>query len=208
MDYDSSRLTCALASLILALLVSAGDARAGTVITFEQVGTNVVETGSGAIDLTGLTFGGTTSGDAGTVPSLATTVLGPPSNTADSYYKGVTGPSSFGTGTESFPNTGTGDRFGVSGALERLEVPSGYVSGSALSATDTYANTNFNTLGLTPGTYTYTWGAGSDQSVTVQILSAAVPEPSTAILAAIGAVAVGTYGWFHRRRHQRRQVSA
>jgi hypothetical protein len=66
---------------------------------------------------------------------------------------------------------------------------------------------NFNTLGLTPGTYTYTWGTGPDQSLTVQIGSAAVPEPSTAILAAIGAVAFGTCGWFHHRRHQRRQVS-
>ena len=173
MDYDSSRLTRRLAALILALLVSGGDARAGTIITFEQVGANVVETGSGAIDLTGLTLGGTTSGNAGTAPSFATTTLGPPSSTADSYYKGVTGPSSFGTRALSFfPAPGTEIDLESVKHWNEFEVPSGYVSGSALSATDTYDNTNLNTMGLTPGTYTYTWGTGADQSLTVQIVSA------------------------------------
>jgi hypothetical protein len=87
-------------------------------------------------------------------------------------------------------------------------VPQGYVSESSLSSTDTFDTTNFTNLGLTAGTYTYSWGTGPDQSLTVQIGPAAVPEPSSAFLAVVGAVAVVTCGWFHHHRHQRRQVSA
>jgi hypothetical protein len=38
--------------------LSAPPAKAGYVVTLEQVGSNVVATGSGPIDLTGLTLGG------------------------------------------------------------------------------------------------------------------------------------------------------
>jgi hypothetical protein len=37
---------------------------------------------------------------------------------------------------------------------------------------------------------------------------AAVPEPSTAILAAFGSVTFITYGWSRHRRAQRRQAAA
>src|SRR5690242_17480488 len=47
-------LALAMAPITLALLLTGGDARANITIAFGQVGSNVVETGSGAIDLTGL----------------------------------------------------------------------------------------------------------------------------------------------------------
>jgi hypothetical protein len=43
---------------------------------------------------------------------------------------------------------------------------------------------------------------------TVALPSAAVPEPSTAIMAAFGAVAFLAYGWSRHRRAQRRQAAA
>jgi hypothetical protein len=92
-----------------------------------------------------------------------------------------------------------------------LFVPTGYVSGTALSATDTYSGQTFVSLGLTPGTYTWTWGTGANaDSFKVQIgpAATAVPEPSTAILAVFEAVAFVTYGWSRHRRHQRRQAAA
>jgi len=194
------------ASFILAVLAAGGHARAANSITFLTVGSDVVETGSGAFDLTGLTFFDTTSGLTGISPNDAVTVLGVTSQTTDSVYTGLRGPTNFGDGTLTRPNTGTGDRFGVAGVLDRLEVPAGYVSGSTVFATDTFANTNFETLGLRPGTYTYTWGTGPDQSLTVQI--GPVPEPSSAILAMVGAAGVISYRWFLHRRHQRRQEHA
>src|SRR5438874_4689037 len=50
-------------AFVLAWLLSARPAQAGYIVTLRQVGPNVVATGSGAIDLTGLTFFQSTSLD-------------------------------------------------------------------------------------------------------------------------------------------------
>jgi hypothetical protein len=92
-----------------------------------------------------------------------------------------------------------------------LFFPAPYVSGNSLNATDTYANTTISGLGLTPGTYTWTWGTGAHaDSLTVQVGPGAptgAPEPSTALVAVIGAAAFVTYGWSRHRREQRRQAA-
>jgi hypothetical protein len=53
-----------------------------------------------------------------------------------------------------------------------------------------FSNNTLDTLGLTPGTYTYTWGAGAvADSIVVNISDAALsatPEPSTAFLGITG----------------------
>jgi PEP-CTERM motif len=214
MPIAARRLTRTFASLILVVMVAVADARADITITFEQVGTNVVETGTGAIDLTGLTSGST--------GPLAVPPLNPSQGTAITglatfptmltIYTGFTGPSSFGSGGNATPNTETGDILGISAHFGDLAVPAGYTSGTSLSATDTFDSSTFSSLGLTAGTYTYRWGTGgTDHTLTVQIGPAAatvVPEPSTALVAMVGAVAFVTYGWRLRRRQQRRQVSA
>src|SRR5205809_4332688 len=43
-------------AIVLAWLLSVRPAQAGYTVTLQQVGPNVIATGSGAIDLTGLTF--------------------------------------------------------------------------------------------------------------------------------------------------------
>jgi hypothetical protein len=48
-------------AIVLAWLVSVRPAQAGYIVTLQQVGPNVVATGSGAINLTGLTFSQSTS---------------------------------------------------------------------------------------------------------------------------------------------------
>jgi hypothetical protein len=48
---------CSLMFLVTASLFSVRPAQAGYIVTMEQVGSNVVATGSGAINLTGLIFG-------------------------------------------------------------------------------------------------------------------------------------------------------
>ena len=50
-----------------------------------------------------------------------------------------------------------------------LSVPTGYVSGTALSDSATYSGTTLATLGVTPGTYVWTWGTGANQKFTLQI---------------------------------------
>jgi hypothetical protein len=86
-------------ALAVALALCVVPARADLTITIEQDGSNVVATGSGTIDLAGLTFVGTeTGGHAGVAPNIADIAEGPPNGITSDDYSGVTGPGSFGPG--------------------------------------------------------------------------------------------------------------
>jgi len=152
------------------------------------VGSNVVANGSGTLDLTGLTFANTYgSGAAEMHPSLAIIDTGPTSSGPIDFYTtlaGFIGPTSFGTGAEIFANSGSGDFVGLIGVGD-LFVPASYVSGTLLSDMAIYDNQTFSSLGLTPGTYEWTWGTGANQNFTLDITSAAVPEPSSLLLLAL-----------------------
>jgi hypothetical protein len=77
-------------------------------ITMEQVGSNVVANGSGAINLTGLTFDGSGSGGAADVfASSGGISIGATVDTT--LYNGFTGPTSFGSGGVHLANTSSGD---------------------------------------------------------------------------------------------------
>ncbi len=118
-------------------------------------------------------------------PSAAGLYGGPTNPTALAFYSGLTGPASFGTGGMKSASAGSGDLVGFYRSSTDLVVPSGYASGTALSDSDTYTGQSFATLGITPGTYTYTWGTGANaDSLTI---NAVVPEPSTWALLAVGA---------------------
>jgi hypothetical protein len=167
-------------------------AQAGFVLTLDQVGSNVVATGSGTIDLTGLSFYGLDINDSFLKPNTAEVLNGPPATEPpESAYNGFSGPTSFGSGSSTIvPNIGSGDQVGIWGTVVPaltvpvLWVPEGYSSGDPLSDTSTYDNATFSSLGVAPGTYVWTWGSGAtDDTFTLQIgSSAAVPEPSALLL--------------------------
>src|SRR5436190_17676930 len=120
-------------AIVLAWLLSARPAQAGYVVTLQQVGPNVVATGSGAIDLTGLTF--FQSGSF--VPGIGNSFIdtGPTSSRVDVYFNpNLSLFLESGGGTA---NSGSGDPVGM--AMIRhipwwilsgffLSVPTGYVS--------------------------------------------------------------------------------
>jgi hypothetical protein len=203
-----------IATAVTLMLLSTSSSHAGIIITILQSGSDVVATGSGSIDLTGLTLEGPLPVSTGVSGSEAIAAVGPASPPPGvvpnvTFYLGATGPTSFGTGTYTTPTSATGVAFGVEGATTEIGVPIGYISGTTISGTSTFSGETIGMLGLTPGTYTYTWdGGGTDHTLQVQIGTAAVPEPSTAILAAFGAVAVLAYGLSRHRREQRRQATA
>jgi hypothetical protein len=151
-------------------------ARANFIATIDQVGPNVVVTGSGTIDLTGLSFlfGGTATPSIS--PNTGSLSVGP-SASVDAY-SAISGPASFGTGGFTFANGGSGDVVGLQGLL--LLVPQGYFSGNPLSGTATYDNATFASLGITPGTYTWTWGTGVD-SFMLQIGPTGVPDAGSTL---------------------------
>ena len=174
--------------------LSVTPAQAGYVVTLTQQGTDVVATGSGPIDLTGLSFSNTALAAAFLHPSNGSLATGPTSDSAIDTYDGLTGPASFGSGSQTFASSGSGDAVGIAAAVSLLGVPQGYVSGGALSDTSTYANRTFSSLGVTPGTYEWTWGTGTNQNFTL-VIGSAVPEPATWAMMILGFTGFGFMGY-------------
>jgi hypothetical protein len=164
------------------LLFIGSPAHAGYIVTLEQVGLNVVETGIGAIDLTGLTFNSSNAaiGVGEISPGIAETDLG--SGQIDEYT-GISGPLSFGAGGATAASTGSGDHVGLNnnGGIGFLFVPHGYTSNTFLSGISSYNNATFSSLGATPGTYEWTWGTGLNQNFTLEIGPAGVPDAGSTI---------------------------
>jgi PEP-CTERM motif len=187
------------ASLGAAILIglSAPPARAGYVVDLTQQGSNVVATGSGPIDLTGLTFFSSLGAPSSLINPGEGFILTGPAPILGDQYTGITGPTSFGGGSIAFAASGSGDEVGI--LFEKLVVPVGY-SGTALSDTATYGSQTFSSLGVTPGTYKWTWGTGANQNFTLVIGAAAVPEPSTWAMMLLGFAGLSYAGWRTQRK--------
>ena len=163
---------------ILAALVCGCAANATTIMTLEQAGPNVVATGSGMVDLTGLTRLGEAI-DTVVSPYSGVLTIG---GGVFRMYSGTSGPSSFGDGMVTGASTESGDGFGVWGQASRIFVPEGYVSGTPLSAMAAWDNTTLADLGVTFCTWTWGEGAHAD-SLTLFV----APEPGSFLLLTLGA---------------------
>ena len=142
-------------------------------VTLKQVGSNVVAHGSGAINLTGLTFISSGEDNPGIVPFLGVISTGPFASNID-VYRGFTGPTDFGSGPGAPANTATGDFVEISGVGLQLFVPLNYVSGAALSDSMTFNNATFASIGATPGAYVWSRGTGlANRMVVRQFLCSA-----------------------------------
>jgi hypothetical protein len=188
-------LPCMTATLVL---FAAGIARAGSIftVTLTQVGPNVVATGSGAIDLTGLTSFGSAFASPELYPAHGIIGTGP-SGTID-QYSGSSGPFSFGPGSAAFPTSTSGDSVFLEDFGLDIDVPQGYVSGTILSSSATFDSATLASLGVTPGTYTWTWDSGANSFV-LQVPTPPVPEPGTLQLLVAGTMWMAGL-WLGRKR--------
>ncbi len=169
-------------------------ARASYIVTYAEVGSDVVATGAGSIDTTDLTDESDFFIGALVVPEFALAVTGSPDAVTGQDWGDISGPTSLGAAGVSPATAGDGDTVGVEGAGNFLLLPDAYVSGSALSSTATFGGQTFDTLGLTPGTYTWTWGTGADaDSFVVQI--GPLPEPSSLLLSVVPLAFLARRGW-------------
>jgi hypothetical protein len=183
--------TVAVCALVVAGLsvAAAPKADAAYVVYLYQDGGNVVGTGSGSID----------TADLGFIEDFAPPVqvnasvgyLGLGSGGSVVVYGSISGPHTFGSGGAFNASSGSGSFAVLEGdtgvpSEEVLAVPSSYVSRSALgTSTDTWDSTTLAALGVTDGTYVWTWGGGADaDSFTLNIgVAPPIPEPaSTALL--------------------------
>lgn len=172
-----------------------GTARAALIIDFDQVGGDVVATGTGSLDITGLNAGASfihgqrVSGSTGFFGAGAT------AGVSDQSYSGFSGPTAFGPGGSVDSTSSTGDLFSIGGSSGRIYLDTTFVSGSSLTFSSTFAGQTFSSLGLTPGTYTYTLPS---DSVTIDI--GTVPLPASAPMFGAALVALGAVGYGLKRK--------
>ena len=166
-------------------------------LTFSEVGSDVVMSVSGTIDLDGLTLVDSNMGPfmgGGIGPTNATFIMGANGGYAKSYSGFTTTPSNFGTGGGMGPTSTSGDIFGIvtdGTPPYLLVVPTGYTSGTNISSTQTFTGQTFTTLGLTVGTYTYTWSGGS-----IDVVVSGVPGPTPTPTSTGGGAGVGEWYFY------------
>jgi hypothetical protein len=173
--------SAALGALMISVGLSVVPAHADYTLTLTQevIGgvPDVVANGTGSIDLTDLSLdpASPVSPLSNMTPNSAFVVTG--KHEAEGAWESIgSKPVNFGSGGTTFASTASTDTFGDSvGVLNGdVVVPVGYVSGHSLSGTATYLDATFTSLGVTPGTYTWTWGSGAHaDSFTLEV----VPGP-------------------------------
>jgi hypothetical protein len=170
------------------------------IVNAVETGGDVVFTGSGSLDF-GAWSSNQNTNAFGLINPTRSIVVGPtPAVDSDIYFTPTdfTGPSQFGTGSETFADSGSGDIFGLGfiSSSRSLWVPDTYVSGNSLSGSSTYSSETFASLGIDLGSYTWSWGSGGTaDSFTLN----AVPEPS-AVASLLSMGIVGLIGFWWRRR--------
>lgn len=150
-------------------------------IQLVEVGGDVVATGSGSLNMTAVDIKTQALHSAFIIPSASWLIVGQTVGTQVDYYlmQNFVAPLSIGTNSNLLYATGgSGGNVGVS--LSGVTVPKDYVSGTPLPATtSTWAGASLASLGITPGTYTWSWGSGADADSVV--LYAGAPEPPQAV---------------------------
>lgn len=143
-------------------------ADAAATISFSQVGNNVEATLTGTLSLAGLSVD-----PSGISPNArvraggigANVILGPTASTVATGYINISGPVTIGCSTENISassgSSGPNGPFGINMSGNKLIVPVGFVSGSAVSASATWSGASISSLGLIAGSYIYSWGGDS-----------------------------------------------
>jgi hypothetical protein len=174
---------------------------------FAQDGNNVTATGTGSLNVSALIVSQTQDVQQAYIyPHLSIALVGPPTPTlVDDHNGTLNGPLGFGLGGNTAATSGSGNEVGIGlGGFSNgvIYVPTGYVSGTPLTSGSTWDNTTISGLGLTPGTYTWTWGGevAPDYLEVVIPAPSAVPEPSTLTLLGMATASfAGYFGWRRRK---------
>lgn len=125
----------------------------------EEVGNDVIFYHEGSIDLTGFPMVETIGVSSRIDPSNPTYSSG--GGTSLLLYSGVlTSPPMYGMGGTTPADSETGDYFGFAGSA--IAVPAMYTSGSPISGSMTFLNTDFVDLGVVPAPLSFSTNVGSN----------------------------------------------
>lgn len=149
-------------------------------MTVRQVGADVVVQASGSANTNPADYHTETGVVGGEVdPSTGGTIYVSGSTSGVRYTPlNFSGPRSIGAGGNNVASSGSGDWVGIWMGQYSVLVPVGYVSGQSLSGTGTYSSTTIAALGMTPGTYTWTWGTGGNADSFVLTIESPAAIPS------------------------------
>jgi hypothetical protein len=169
-----------LSLFVIAVLVPSYPTDGAISITVQQVGPDVIASFSGSVDLGGLSLESSFHfATAGFEPSSGGIWIGPPPGSTiahDRYGSLSTGWANYGSGNFTGADVNSGDVFGF-GVPGKIVVANGYVSNSFISGSSTFQNTDYTTIGLTPGVYNASWGSGGNfDSATLTVTP--IPEPA------------------------------
>lgn len=181
---------------------------AALLLQVEQLGDDVVITGSGSANTAALT----NEGSDNTWTNVLTDsqiAAGPDAffNGQVTFWSGITGPASFGSDLtfSQNPDSGSGALFGIVASnltpSPQVFLPQGYISSASLTGTSTFLNSSLISLGFAPGsTFTWSWGSGgSADSFVLNILSTS-PAQAPASLPIAGASLAFAQSRLLRRR--------
>ncbi len=153
---------------------------AGVTINVTEVGSDVVFTTTGSLDLTGATFVNAGIGyQDGLIPGGSNWYIASGAGSGADTYALTSVDLPFGTSTTFFdtPSSVSGDDFliwGASGGTPQVGVTVGYVSGSAINSEMVFAFSTIAGFTLIPGTYNF---AIPSDTITLNI----VPAPAAAL---------------------------
>ena len=191
-----------LCAAIAAVVFVAAPAQAVVTLTFAQVGNDVVLTSSGSLNLTNAVFIGNIQASGFVNPSGGSLAVGGGISNIGEAHRLTSPAVTFGTGGFLDGTPDVGLLFGLQASTLGtgfVYVPQGYVNGSALSGSTTFANRTFTSLGLTAGTYNFSIPSDTITLIVPGTGAGAVPEPSTWAMMLIG---FGGIGYSMRRRRK------
>ena len=183
---------------IAVMVLAAGQANATVVIDITQSGANVDVTATGSLDLTGATFDHEQSYSTGIIPGGSNWYIALGTTPGMDWYQLTNVSLPYGTSANYFTSSLTsGDAFsiwGYSGGTPLVGLPTGYTSGSPISADMTLSGETIAGMTLIPGTYTFTI---PNDTIILDIGGSSVPEPGTLVM--FGSGIIGLAGVLRRK---------
>ncbi len=173
------------------------------IISIVESGPDVVTTLSGSInDLTGTTLVNTQNDTFSSFirPDQSIVAFGLGGTVSFNIYAGFSSvPPSYGTSGSLSASSLTGSSvfFVRNNPSSPMFLPADYVLGTPMAATATYSGQSFASLGITEGTYVWSW---TGDSVTMNVGAAPIPEPGTWVAMAVFAGGAAFARWRKRTK--------